>query len=141
MNSASSCCLLRKCDCRRRHRESDKAVRFGEQLLKFRRNRDSVNAQPCELAGVAADHSGCFGLDRARERKPLGCLNGTDERAPHAPAGTRHNKPHVGHRWSSRKRPYSRVSGGWKAALLIGALLGTQVFNQERQYMATIFIG
>ena len=84
--------------------ELDQAVGSLEQRRNVAHHRDAVGAQSGQLAGIAADHRGARRIDGAGQRQALGRRDRMDQRAPHAPAGTRNHHPHVaiGHGISSQ---------------------------------------
>ena len=83
---------------RLRHGEVDDAVGLGDQRRGVGRERDAVVAEPGQLPGVLADQRRARAFERARQRQARRLGNRLDQRAPHAPAGAGHDKPHVGHR-------------------------------------------
>ena len=83
---------------RRRDGEIDQPIRLRQQRLDLGGNLDAVHPKPGEFAGIAPDHGRARRFDRARERDAVRRRDGMNERPPHAPAGARHDQPHVRHR-------------------------------------------
>ena len=80
-----------------RNGEIDEAVGVRSSGAGSVGDRDAVLPRPASSPESRPISGGARRLDRAREHEPLGLGDGLDQRAPHAPAGARHDQPHVGH--------------------------------------------
>ncbi len=82
---------------RSRNGEVDDAVGLVEDLGRIARQLDVVFAEACQRAGIPADQRRARVFQRARQLAALIVGDRLDQRAPHAPAGTGHHQPHLGH--------------------------------------------
>ena len=89
---------LRERNGRGRNGEVENSVGLTEQRFGVGCHRDAVGTEAGEFTAITPDHRRALGFKRASKNGPVDFGNGLNERAPHAPAGTSHDQPHVGHR-------------------------------------------